>query len=123
MSDDVELSRRVFEILSPAEFSNDFVCDVARRMKEQSDEGQIKPAIIMNAYESEDEHREVSDIFTSKLDDGLTLEEKLKTVTETVIRIKLAYIEKRLESENDLIKITELMKEKERVMTISFDKG
>ena len=77
----------------------------------------------MNAYESEDEHREVSDIFTSKLDDGLTLEEKLKTVTETVIRIKLAYIEKRLESENDLIKITELMKEKERVMTISFDKG
>lgn len=111
------LFEKIKEIISAEDFFEPIYHDIAAELFRQYEEdGTVKPAMIMNHYQTKEEHEKVSGIMQQDFDMELEEGEKSKVVTDLVRNIKLRSIQHKMElAKGDLKKTGELMMEKSRL--------
>lgn len=114
----------LFDILkdriSAEDFFEPLYHDIASELFSQYEkEGKVTPAAIMNHYQSREEHEKVSAIMQQDFDMEVTAEEKSKTITALVQKIKERSIQHQMEAaKGDLVKTGELLKQKSELNKI-----
>ncbi len=114
----------LFDILkdriSAEDFFEPLYHDIASELFSQYEkEGKVTPAAIMNHYQSREEHEKVSAIMQQDFDMEVTAEEKSKTITALVRKIKERSIQHQMEAaKGDLVKTGELLKQKSELNKI-----
>ncbi len=105
------------DTIRPDDFFEPVYHDVVKRLYEQYDKDKkVIPAVIMNHYQSKEEHERVSMIMQQDFDIAIAQSEKSKVVTDLVKTIKLRSIEHQMEMQKgDLTKQSELIIEKVRI--------
>ena len=69
----------------------------------------------MNTFQDVEEQRLVAGMLQTDLAIDMTEEEVGNAITEVVKKIKLASIKKQLESENDMMKVQQLIKDRKKI--------
>ena len=96
---------------------------VVRLIYEQYDaKGKVEPAVIMNHFESKEEHEKVSSIMQQDFGVEIMSDEKSGAITDLVKRIKRKSIQKKIDSAgSDFNLIKELMVEKKSIEKIKIN--
>ena len=85
--------------------SDDFVDpvfkDVAAKIYEQYESGQINPAAIISSYMDTGMHNEIAAMFSAELSDSLNKLEREKTLNDTVIKVKKNSLDTKLDNATD----------------------
>ena len=85
--------------------SDDFVDpvfkDVAAKIYEQYESGQINPAAIISSYMDTSMHNEIAAMFSAELSDSLNKLEREKTLNDTVIKVKKNSLDTKLDNATD----------------------
>ena len=66
---------------------------VAELLYEQHAKGELNPALIMNDFTEEEEHRAVAALFNTRIKELTTAGEQEKAIKETILRVKEYSIE------------------------------
>ena len=93
--DEPSLLERISPVLSENDFSEPVYNKVAALLFEQIRSHDINPAKIIDHFESEEEHREVSALFNMPLREEMSPAEREKTLNDTVMKIKKNSLENR----------------------------
>lgn len=120
---DNELIPVIKEILTPEDFTDTVYNGVVRLIYEQYDaKGRVEPAVIMNHFESKEEHEKVSSIMQQDFGVEIMSDEKSGAITDLVKRIKRKSIQKKIDSAgSDFNLIKELMVEKKSIEKIKIN--
>ena len=121
MTDDLDIFERVKQYISPQDFIDPLMKDVAVKLYEQYDKGSVNPAAIINTYSTEEEHNEVASIFSRELNEGLSRQERQKALNDTVIKIKRNSIEDELSRTTDARRMQELIMSQMKLGNINID--
>ena len=78
-------------------------------------EHKVEPAVVVNTFQDVEEQRLVAGMLQTDLAIDMTEEEVGNAITEVVKKIKLASIKKQLESENDMMKVQQLIKDRKKI--------
>ena len=112
---------KVKQYISPQDFIDPLMKDVAVKLYEQYDKGSVNPAAIINTYSTEEEHNEVASIFSRELNEGLSRQERQKALNDTVIKIKRNSIEDELSRTTDARRMQELIMSQMKLGNINID--
>lgn len=88
-----ELFAQIGKYITPEDFTEPLYQKVAELLYAQYEEGEVKPAQIMNAFNEEEEHREAASLFHAHIKELTTKQEQEKAIKETIIRVKRNSIE------------------------------
>ena len=121
MTDDLDIFEKVKQYISPQDFIDPLMKDVAVKLYEQYDKGSVNPAAIINTYSTEEEHNEVASIFSRELNEGLSRQERQKELNDTVIQIKRNSIEDELSRTTDARRMQELIMSQMKLGNINID--
>lgn len=88
MIDDPQVFAKVQEYIEPTDFIDPLLRDVAVKLYEQFEQGNVSPAAIVNTYETEEEHGEVAALLSAELNADLSRSEREKALNDTVIKVK-----------------------------------
>lgn len=107
-----QLYRKISELLSPADFTDELCRRVADMVWEQLEKGLVNPAGIINHFINDaEEYKEVAAMFNTKLWGSMTREEQEKAFTETVLRVKRYSLEEAGRQAADVAKLQEIIKQ------------
>lgn len=117
---DNELIPAIEKILSPDDFSDPVYKSVVDMIYQQyAANNKVEPAVIMNHFESREEHEKVSSIMQQDFGVEITAGEKSGAITDLVKRIKRKSIQNRIDNAGaDLEKLKQLMVEKKSIEKI-----
>ncbi len=121
MTDDLDIFEKVKQYISPQDFIDPLMKDVAVKLYEQYDKGSVNPAAIINTYSTEEEHNEVASIFSRELNEELSRQERQKALNDTVIKIKRNSIEDELSRTTDARRMQELIMSQMKLGNINID--
>ena len=79
---------QIKKYIVPEDFTKELYRTVAELLYEQYEAGEVNPAKVMNHFTDEEEHREVAELFHTKIRELTTKEEQEKALKETIIRVK-----------------------------------
>lgn len=104
-------------IISADDFFEPVYHDIAKGLFDQYEkEGKVTPAVILNHYQSKEEHEKVSGIMQQNFDMEINENDKSKVITDLVRGIKLRSITHQMElAKGDLARTGELMMEKTKL--------
>ena len=88
LTDYPELYQKIKKYISPEDFVVELYSKVAKRMFEDIEKGQFNPAQIINTFEDGNDQREASLLFTTKLDDLESEQEKEKAFHDILVSVK-----------------------------------
>lgn len=91
---------------------------VAEMLFEQFENGQVNPAAIINRFQSEEEQSEVASLFNKGLLEGMSVQEKEKTLNDTVLMVKKNSIDYRNRTVTDMAELMNIMKEQNELAKI-----
>lgn len=121
---DEKLFQTLKGILSEDDFFEPVYHDIAKVMFEQYErEGKVMPAVIMNQFQSIEEHGRAAEIMQQDFEMEVSEDDKSKVITDLVKGIKLRSVAHRLEeAKGDLEKTGQLLQEKVQInrLTIHF---
>lgn len=121
---DDRLFKSLKEVLSPDDFFEPVYHDIVKTLFEQYEEqGRVMPAVVMNRFQSKEEHDKAAAIMQQDFDMEISEADKSKVITELVRSIKLRSVTHRLEeAKGDLEKTGKLLLEKAQInrIVISF---
>lgn len=83
-----DLFAQIKKYIVPEDFTKDLYRTVAELLYEQYHAGEINPAKVMNHFTDEEEHREVAELFHTRIRELTTKEEQEKALKETIIKVK-----------------------------------
>ncbi len=109
--DEPALYGKIKGIIKPTDFIEAPFNRVAELLFEQFESGQVNPAAIINKFESEEEQSEVASLFNKGLLEGLSVQEKEKTLNDTVLMVKKNSIDYRNRTVTDMSELMDIMKE------------
>ena len=120
---DNELIPAIEKILSPYDFSDPVYRSVVEMIYQQyTASNKVEPAVIMNHFESREDHEKVSSIMQQDFGVEITANEKSGAITDLVKRIKRKSIQNRIDNAGaDLEKIKQLMVEKKLIEKIKIN--
>lgn len=121
MIEDENIFGKVKEYIKPADFIDPLLHDVAVKLYEQYQNGNVNPALIINTYETEEEHREVASLFSAELSEDLSHMEKERALNDTVIRVKNNSINDALKKINDARMMQELLLEQVKLSKLHIE--
>ncbi len=111
-----ELFARLDGVVSEADFEPGIYRTVADKLYSQyREKHKVEPAVVVNTFQDVDEQRLVAGMLQTDLAIDMTEEEVGNAITEVVKKIKLASIKKQLESENDMMKVQQLIKDRKKI--------
>lgn len=111
-----ELFARLDGVVSEADFEPGIYRTVADKLYSQyREKHKVEPAVVVNTFQDVEEQRLVAGMLQTDLAIDMTEEEIGNAITEVVKKIKLASIKKQLESENDMMKVQQLIKDRKKI--------
>ncbi len=111
-----ELFARLDGVVSEADFEPGIYRTVADKLYSQyREKHKVEPAVVVNTFQDVEEQRLVAGMLQTDLAIDMTEEEVGNAITEVVKKIKLASIKKQLESENDMMKVQQLIKDRKKI--------
>lgn len=111
-----ELFARLDGVVSEADFEPGIYRTVADKLYSQyREKHKVEPAVVVNTFQDVEEQRLVAGMLQTDLSIDMTEEEVGNAITEVVKKIKLASIKKQLESENDMMKVQQLIKDRKKI--------
>ena len=111
-----ELFARLDGVVSEADFEPGIYRTVADKLYSQyREKHKVEPAVVVNTFQDVEEQRLVAGMLQTDLAIDMTEEEVGNAITEVVKKIKLASIKKQLESENDMMKVQQLIKDSKKI--------
>lgn len=111
-----ELFTRLDGVVSEADFEPGIYRTVADKLYSQyREKHKVEPAVVVNTFQDVEEQRLVAGMLQTDLAIDMTEEEVGNAITEVVKKIKLASIKKQLESENDMMKVQQLIKDRKKI--------
>lgn len=118
MIDDKNVFAKVREYIQPEDFIDPLLNDVASKLYEQFDAGNVNPASIINTYDTEEEHNEVAALFSADLSDNLNAAERQRALNDTVIKVKGNSLEYALKNTNDARQLQDIMTQQVKLKNI-----
>ena len=118
MIDDKNVFAKVREYIQPEDFIDPLLNDVASKLYEQFDAGNVNPASIINTYDTEEEHNEVAALFSADLSDNLNAAERQRALNDTVIKVKGNSLEYALKNTNDARQLQDIMRQQVKLKNI-----
>ena len=109
---------KISQIISENDFSEPVYNKVAELLFKQIKNNNINPAEIIDHFESEEEHREVSALFNMPLRKEMTCSEREKALNDTVMRIKKNSLENRSRKAADVKELQEIIKEQHLLKSV-----
>ena len=107
---------RLDGVVSEADFEPGIYRTVADKLYSQyREKHKVEPAVVVNTFQDVEEQRLVAGMLQTDLAIDMTEEEVGNAITEVVKKIKLASIKKQLESENDMMKVQQLIKDRKKI--------
>lgn len=116
--DDASVFEKVREYITPEDFVDSLLKDVAEKLYEQYENGAMNPAAIVSTYDTEETHGEVAALFSMELDKSLNHNEREKALNDTVIKVKQNSIQHQIEQTKDLGQMQELFSMKNKLSNI-----
>ena len=101
MIEDGDIYEKVSKFISPDDFVDPVFKDVAAKIYEQYESGQINPAAIISSYMDTSMHNEIAAMFSAELSDSLNKLEREKTLNDTVIKVKKNSLDTKLDNATD----------------------
>ena len=103
-------------VISEEDFDPGVFRTVAEKLFSQyREQHKVEPAIVVNTFQDVEEQRLVASMLQTDLSIDMTEEEISGAITDVVKKIKLASIKKHLESENDITKVQQLIKDRKKI--------
>lgn len=109
--DDPQLYGKIKHVITKKDFVETPFNMVADMLFDQLENGTVNPAGIINHFESEEEQSEVAGLFNTGLLDGISSQEKEKTLNDTIIKVKKNSIDYRNRTVTDMMELQQIMKE------------
>jgi DNA primase len=101
MIDDRNVFAKVREYIEPKDFIDPLLNDVAVKLYEQFEAGDVNPASIINTFDTQEEHSEVAALFSADLSRTLSAAERERALNDTVIKVKSNSLSYEMKSTND----------------------
>ena len=103
-------------IISEEDFDPGVFRTVAEKLFSQyREQHKVEPAVVVNTFQDVEEQRLVASMLQTDLSIDMTEDEISGAITDVVKKIKLASIKKHLESENDITKVQQLIKDRKKM--------
>jgi len=118
MINDVPLFQKITQYISPEDFIEPLFNDVANKLYQQLESGNVNPASIISTYESEEEHKEVAALFNSELSDELNDNEMQKALNETILKVKKNSLEYKSRNVKNMEELKNIANEKKLLQNI-----
>lgn len=115
---DRDVFEKIGHYITPKDFIDPLFSDVARKVYEQYEKGNINPATIIGDYDTPEEYSEVAAMFSADLDAGLSTQEREKTLNDIVIRIKSNSLNNELKSTMDPRRMQEIIAQQQKLNQI-----
>lgn len=112
------LYKKISSILSANDFSEPVYNKVAALLFHQIEKNEINPARIIDHFESEEEHREVSALFNTPMRPDMSQSEKEKALNGTVMKIKKNSLENRSRKATDVKELQDIIMEQKKLDTM-----
>lgn len=114
------LFAQIKKYIVPEDFTKELYRTVAELLYEQYEAGEVNPAKVMNHFTDEEEHREVAELFHTKIRELTTKEEQEKALKETIIRVKYNSIEfaTKMLNPTDIVGLQRLMEAKKSLQDL-----
>lgn len=116
--DEPSLLDKISPVINQNDFSEPVYNKVAELLFEQIRNHDINPAKIIDYFESEEEHREVSALFNMPLRHEMSLTEREKALNDTVRKIKKNSLENRSRKAADVKELQEIIKEQQALKSV-----
>lgn len=107
--DDENIFYKVKEYITPSDFIDPLLRDVADKLYAQYESGSVSPATIISTYETEEQHSEVASLFSADLSSDLSKSEREKALNDTVVKIKKNSIDYQLKNTKDANEMQDLL--------------
>lgn len=101
MIEDDDIFDKVRAYIEPDDFVDPLFRDVAAKVYEQYESGNINPAAIISSYSDGEMHSEIAAMFSAELSEELSKSEREKTLNDTVLRVKKSSLDYKLEHATD----------------------
>lgn len=115
---DMSLYPKVAAYLSPDDFVEEPFHDVAVRLYEQLDNGQINPAAIISTFDDGETQKKVASIFNRELAEELSDSERERALNQTVKKIKKNSLDIKSRSVTDVAQLQNIIKEQKEIQNI-----
>ena len=115
---DMSLYPKVAAYLSPDDFIEEPFHDVAVRLYEQLDNGQINPAAIISTFDDGETQKKVASIFNRELAEELSDSEREIALNQTVKKIKKNSLDIKSRSVTDVAQLQNIIKEQKEIQNI-----
>ena len=110
------LFSRLDGVISEEDFEPGVFRTVAEKLFSQYREThKVEPAVIVNTFQDVEEQRLVAGMLQTDLSIDMTEDEVNGAITDVVRKIKLASIKKQLESENDMTRVQQLIRDRKQI--------
>ncbi|MBO5459308.1 MAG: DNA primase [Lachnospira sp.] len=119
--DDSEVFEKIKAYVEPQDFIDPLLRDVAAKLYEQSENGNVNPALIISTYETEEAHNEVAALFSAELDKNLNKSEREKALNDAVIKVKGNSIKYAIECTKDPKQLQELIMKQMKLSNIRIE--
>lgn len=121
MIDDLKVFEKVKAYVEPQDFIDPLLRDVAAKLYEQSENGNVNPALIISTYETEEAHNEVAALFSAELAKNLNKSEREKALNDAVIKVKGNSIKHAIECTKDPKQLQELITKQIKLSNIRIE--
>ena len=115
---DMSLYPKVAAYLSPDDFIEEPFHDVAVRLYEQLDNGQINLAAIISTFDDGETQKKVASIFNRELAEELSDSERERALNQTVKKIKKNSLDIKSRSVTDVAQLQNIIKEQKEIQNI-----
>lgn len=115
---DMSLYPKVAAYLSPDDFIEEPFHDVAVKLYEQLDNGQINPAAIISTFDDGETQKKVASIFNRELAEELSDSERERALNQTVKKIKKNSLDIKSRSVTDVAQLQNIIKEQKEIQNI-----
>ena len=118
MIEDESLFDKIKEYINPDDFTEQLYHDVAIKIYKEHENGTLNPASILNEYVGdEDKSRKVAELFNTDLGREMGTLEKNKAISESIIKIKQASLDKASQNAISIEQLQKIIKEQAEFKT------
>lgn len=112
------LFQKVSGVIGPEDFIEEPFHSIAVKLYEQLGQDKLNPAAIISTFDNEEDQRKAASIFSSELNEELSVSERERALNQTVQKIKKNSLDVRSRSVTDVAELQKIMKEQKEIRNI-----
>lgn len=112
------LFQKVSGVIGPQDFIEEPFHSIAVKLYGQLKQDKLNPAAIISTFDNEEDQRKAASIFSSELNEELSVSERERALNQTVQKIKKNSLDVRSRSVTDVAELQKIMKEQKEIRNI-----